>query len=375
MKRLHQGAILAATAFVAWTCRGDPTASLRSGPKSLSINPDVMFIAEGEARGIEVRALDDQLNAVAVPISATSSNTAVATVVFDSGQVSPDAARNTFVVTAVAPGQATVNLSGGGLTDAAVVNVLPLAFGGTISKANPQAGELITIAATSALKFDPAATTVTFGGGNLGLIQRITADSIYVVTPFSDPGPLTIQNVVVTYVTGLTVSLPTATSVTQTGDRWGTGDNDYATAPSLTLPAAVGDSVQMITNFNAISNDPMCGEGTASGSTGPCMIYKFTLAAPTSMLFKADWSTASDTADVDIYVCPDPIVDPLNDCFESGGSGASGRFPEYLRMLAPAPGQPRVPTPFTYPAGVHYLVVELYFGAAPKNVYLTIWNK
>ena len=88
------------------------------------------------------------------------------------------------------------------------------------------------------------------------------------------------------------------------------------------------------------------------GSTGPCMIYHFSLSAPTALTFNVDWS---GDADMDIYVCPD--ADPGN-CFEDGGGGATANHPEE--------------TTATFTAGDHYLFIEIFAGAKPQNVFITI---
>jgi hypothetical protein len=170
--------------------------------------------------------------------------------------------------------------------------------------------------------------------------------------PFGTPGPLTLDGIVVTYVAGLTTSLPTADDFTVTGDLWG-GDDAIGTAPSIAIPATGGTSTFVLTNTTDVDNSASCPEVVLGfGSSGPCMIYRFDLAAPTSLQFTVDWD---GDADVDIYVCPD--ADP-NNCFEDGGDGATAAHPEI--------------TGATFSAGPHYLFIEVYDGAPPKNIYVTI---
>jgi hypothetical protein len=204
-------------------------------------------------------------------------------------------------------------------------------------------------------------------------------DSIVVVAPFgSTPGPLTLTNVSVLYHAGLIQDLPTARRVVVTGDLWPRTDSSYATAPNafaiIPLPA-VGDSVHTITNYDiGLDNPDQCGEAydTTSGSSGPCVIYKFTVPGPDSLnlLFRVDWDT---DADIDAYACRAPNADGSSCNFEGGGSAASGRKPEYLRNLLVS--GVRTPTPFKYPPGDHYFVMELFAGAKPANVYWTIYRK
>lgn len=354
MKRLSIGAIFAGAVLGASACAEDPTASLRGGPRSLSVSPRVLFISENATASLLVIPRDEELNPVALSVTAASANQAVATVEADAARPSPDTSFSAFTVTAVAPGRTTINLTAGSLTGAATVNVLPLAFGGAISKLTPAGGETITINATPVLKFDPATVAVGFGPDAIpGAIQSATADALQVVVPyFSGGGPLTIDGIEVTYVPGLAVTLPSADDVAQTGDFW-TGDEAYTTAPTLTLPAS-GATGEMITTFGA-DNFAMCAETAPNfdfGSTGPCVIYQFTVSATTTLTFTADWDS---DADLDIYACSAP--DPLS-CFEEGFGGATTAQPQTFT--------------FDFPAGTHYFVVENYDGVSTDNIYVTI---
>ena len=213
------------------------------------------------------------------------------------------------------------------------------------------------------------------------LISTFSTESLVVITPFSSPGSLTISDISVSYVQGKTITLPTTVRVTQTGDVWGTGDTSYATAPALTIPA-VNDSVHMVTDLKPGTGDKAtnCAEWGAAGppnfSVGPCVIYKFTVPGPDSLnlLFRVDWP--DDATDIDVYVCHGTLpIDPgaTGTCFESGGTGASGRKPEYLRM--PLVNNVRTPTAFKYPPGTHWFVIELYDVPVPDNIYVTIYRK
>ena len=52
-------------------CQGDPTASLRGGPFLITATPDLMFISEGEERSVIASVEDEQLNPLAVDMTAT----------------------------------------------------------------------------------------------------------------------------------------------------------------------------------------------------------------------------------------------------------------------------------------------------------------
>ena len=124
MKRRYIRMILAGLAFVAWGCRGDPTAQFRSGPASLSLSINFGFLGVGKTGPVLVVAQDAQLNPVPLdPINATSANPAVATVAPDASRQFPDGVTHPFVITGVAAGTTTVTFAGGGVKDSVVVNV------------------------------------------------------------------------------------------------------------------------------------------------------------------------------------------------------------------------------------------------------------
>lgn len=367
MKRLLIGSILAAgaAAAVVSACRGDPTASLRNGLSSIAVDPSLIFISEGDVRAVTATPQDDQLNPVSATVTAASQNSSVASVAENPDAPSVNGTVASFAVTAVAPGATTVDFSAGGVSASTVVNVLPLNFSGAISNATPPGGSEIVIHATDVLKFDPSLVTVRFGGLGLqaddkfavdyayrAMVNVRTPDSISVLVPFGATGKDTIDGIDVSYVANLRASLLTATSVDQTGRYW-TGDDAYTTAPTIPLPAASGDTVSILTDLAGLAsaNSPICGE-YAFGAIGPCAIYKFTLAAATELNFQALWDTNTD---IDFYVCSGP--DPST-CFEDGGGGATGNYPEN--------------TGATFPAGTHYLVLEDWDGPKPTNMLVII---
>jgi hypothetical protein len=360
MKPQHIGAVGTVLAFAALTCKGDPTASLRAGAALLSVTPSQFFIDTGATGALVIIGRDAQLNPVPLGVTVTSSDATIAKVVPDTTRPSVDGSIHAFVISALAPGRAKLSVAGGSLTDSSIVSVLPLAFNGVISKLTPKGGDTVAIRSTTRLKFNPAKDTVTFGGGHSPAVLINTADSVVVLAPFSDPAPLTITGVVVTYVTGLEVTLPSSGTVQQTGDRWA-GDGSWQTAPDITalLPAA-GKSVKLLSGTGP-SNKAVCPEfALGFGSKGPCMMFKFTLAATTTLNFTTDWEGTAAAPDIDIYACADSTVANFGAaCFEDGGGGATASKPQ-------ATGN------YAYAAGTHYFVIETYDGAASKNLYTTI---
>jgi hypothetical protein len=125
MRPLCFGAVLAACAFATSTCKGDPTASLRTGPAFLTVMPSTILVDAGASVPLVVVARDAQFNPIAVDVAATSANSAVATVAPDAERVFPDGATHAFVVEVVgASGDSTyLRFTGGGLRDSTLVAI------------------------------------------------------------------------------------------------------------------------------------------------------------------------------------------------------------------------------------------------------------
>jgi hypothetical protein len=241
--------------------------------------------------------------------------------------------------------------------------VLPQGFGGAFSSATPKGGDTLRIASTNVLKFDTGTVSVSFGALNAIIVKK-SRDSLRVLVPFGATGPATIGGIVVTYVPGLIVSLPSTATVTQTGDFWAPGDTGYASAPSINLPTATGQAVTFVMPAPTIDNDANCGEGTGAGGIGQCTIFKYTANGTDSLTFAANWTPPTDGADnsdIDIYSCGSAGVAA---CFEGGPAGAAG-----------ATGS--TPQSFTIKptAGTHYFVLEAYSGGEDPNVIVTITKR
>jgi hypothetical protein len=338
-------------------CIQDPLADLDASPAAIITSFSTIQLNPGQSATFTASVVDGRNVPLVTPVTFSACDAAVTAV--DDASYDPVPAGTSYraLVTAVSQGPSCVNVSGGGLpTKQVVVNVLPSAFDGTISSLTPAGGSEITIDGTADLSFDPAQVTVTFGGGVAGLLTSVTATQIKVLVPFGPAGPLTITGVDVNYVPGLVVTLSTAATVTQTGDAY-SGDDAFATAPTISVPAAAGAQTFLLTNF-AGSNTTQCSEYFIPApftSAGVCVIYKFVVPAGETrdLTVVADWDSAED---IDIYTCS--VADPANDCFDEGGGGATGAQPEDFG-------------PYTFTAGTWYFVIENYSGGATSNVTVT----
>jgi len=337
--------VLTIVALSAGSCKSDPLSDVDGNPAVVVTDFSYLQMPIGSTNSITASVLDARTNALAVPITFTAC-TADITVVPDPDYNPVPNTSARAIVTANTANGSCVRVAGGGIEDTVQVAVLPESFGGAFSSATPKGGDTLTISSTATLKFDPDSVTVTFGA-LAGDVVAATVDQVKVLVPFGATGAPEISGITVTYVPGLHVTLTASNTVTQTGDFW-TGDDAYATAPTINLPAAGGTSL-MITNFPATDNTAICGE-----ASGPCGIYKYVVAGTDSveLTFTVDWDS---DADVDTYSCSGPSAAT---CFEDGGAGATAVQPQAFTFSA-APG-------------THYFLIENFDHVPTANLRVTI---
>jgi len=349
MKRLRIVRVLSGAAFAALACRGDPTASLRGGAKSIDLSSNIMFIDSGSAKPLQVVVRDEQLNPLAADVTVSSAAPTIAAVASDTLTPTANGVIHNYVVKGIIPGPTKIVVQSGGVSDSTRVFTLPIRFGGGISSLTPVGGDTVVFTATTQFKFTETSGASFFGGHAATVISQ-TAESLTVLTPFSLAGAPTLSGINVTYVPGLTLSLPLHLSVTQTGDMYGETDSGYTTAPTLALPTQTDSSTKYQTDMVVDSNQANCSEGS-----GFCAIFKYVANGTDSLEFKVDWE---GSADIDIYSCDNTGV---AGCFEDSGNGASSNQPEKFSFLPPA--------------GTHYLVLEVFAPPKPANLYITITKK
>jgi hypothetical protein len=357
MKLQHIGAVLAGAAFAAMACRGDPTGSLRGGAKFVDVSATIMFIDAGGGKPVSVVVRDEQQNPLAATVTTATLNAGVATVVEDTTIPSPNGSEHNYIITGVAPGATKVVFSSSGLADTVAVSVLPLSFAGAVSPSAPRGGDTVVVRSTAVLKFDTTVTDIAWGA-QAGVLLARTRDSLVYLMPFGVTGHDSVRSADVTYVPGLRATLPLATQIVTTGDRWAPGDTGYASAPTIALPTASGQTVSYLMPVPAVSNDANCAEGIGGGATGKCIIFKYVANGTDSLQFTANWTPAtdaSDNSDIDVYTCDNT---GLAGCFEANGYSAGGSTPEQFSWKPSA--------------GVHYFVIEQYSAGEDPNIVLTI---
>jgi hypothetical protein len=349
---------LAAAALVSGSCIEDPLSNLDGTPAALRVSHTALQINQGSSVTITATVVDGRSSPLAVPIAVTACDANVSVTAASPEPVPATQTRE--VVLGVLPAASCINVSGAGFTQQVPVIILPTSFGGAITATgNVQGGDTISIASTVTLKFDTALVSVTFGlsPSAVGTIISKTPDLLRVLVPFGASGTVTIAGINVTYVTGLRATLTATGQVVQVGNQWAAASS-WQTAPDISsmLPAGPGNA-RMIVGSGA-GNVAVCPE-ESFGSLGPCMMFKFTVAATTTLNFNVDWEGTATAPDVDVYVCADTVVANLaNDCFVDGGSGATAAKPQTTGNDA-------------YAAGTYWLVVEVFDGTL-RNSFVTI---
>ena len=318
---------LAGAALVSGSCVEDPLSNLDGAPAAIVTSHSALQLTQG-GDGIAVTAtvVDGRSVPLAVPITFAACDAAV-TVTADAAYEPVPATSARDIVRGTAPALSCVNISGGGLTKQVPVVVLPTAFNGTASGTTLQTGQTLTFTASTSLRFNPATADVDFGEGYRGTVTNRTATSLSVIVPIpngTQPHTLTIENVDVTYVPGLSVNLPTSQTFTITNPN---RPND-APLPAVT---ATVPSDTIYDGFNAGEVDNF---------------YTVTVAAPTTITVTLDWPGAD--ADVDVFFCNAACT-----ALVGGAGGATAANPETYTL--------------TLPAGTFNLVVENFVttGATP----------
>jgi len=189
-----------------------------------------------------------------------------------------------FVVTAVGAGQVTITATSGTVSGTANLIAFPTAFTGAVSTAASGLGwDVVTIAATANVKFDPAATTATIAGVE-AFVHSVTADQLQLVSSIPDAvasGTLVISNMVFLGefpVSSLTATTPVNVAAIQ---NYLNEDYDLAAAPELSAGPY-----------------PLKIYGVVS-SANPDVIGKFSPAADLSLSSSVYW--ADHDADVDVF--------------------------------------------------------------------------
>lgn len=352
------GVLVIAAAASVGGCKSDPLSGTDGSTTAVSADFKYLQMPIGSTQRVTASALDARATPLEIPVTFTAC-TGDITVTPDTSYHPIPAVSSRAVVHALTANPSCVVASAGGVSDTVQVAVLPQGFGGAFSSATPKGGDTLTINSTTLLKFDTATVAVSFATGGNAIVVSKTLNAVKVLVPFGAAGTATISGIAVTYVPGLVVSLTSTASITQTGDFWAPGDTGYASAPSINLPTATGQSTTFLSLIASINNDANCAEGTGAGGLGSCTIFKYVANGTDSLEFTTNWTPATvatpttDVSDIDTYSCGSAGVSA---CFEAGDAHAS--TPEKFS--------------FKPSLGTHYFVLENYAPGEDPNVVVTI---
>ena len=245
----------------------------------------------------------------------------------------------TNVVVTYLPGQ-LFTLTTTGTATTPTVAAIP----STVSDATPNINDSVTVTLSAPYKFITG-STITFGG-KPAIIVSISADSSTArFIPY--PGAAGATSLILAGLGPQPLpALPTSATLTMATELPGT--DALATSPFIPVPSVSGQTVTIV-DAGPFATGPAICSGTLGG---PCRIYRFTVAAPTTLTFTATWQ---GTTDLGIYFSTTGTNVVVTTGCDSKGAAAAG--------------QPETCTG-TFAAGTYYLVNDSFapFYAAPNNV-------
>jgi hypothetical protein len=302
MKRHFFGAVgaLAVVALLAG-CNSDPTSSLRGGVDRVVISRTYVELDVGQTLRINAKSYDEQGNVLTVLPEVSVSDAAIATVTVDTVTSGDPLPQTDFVIEAVAPGSVEITATAGGVSsEPTEVIAFPTAFAGTVSVAASGLGwDIITVAATANVKFDPDETLATINEVP-AFIHSITADEIQLVS--SDPAAVTggtLRLFDLVFLGEFAADLDASTSVDVAAfQNYLDEDYDLAAAPDLTAGPF-----------------PLVIYGIVSEAK-PDVIGKFAPAADLTMSSSVYW--LDEDTDIDVFYTD--AGDGFIDCLGCGGS-------------------------------------------------------
>jgi len=218
-------------------CATDPTQDLRGGVVTVLVSRTFVDLNVGQVLRMSAKALDAQGNVIPILPTIASSDESVVSFIIDDTTSGDPLPQTDFQITAASPGSAEITATAGGVTsDPTLVLSFPTAFNGNVTTAASGHGwDVVTLTATSAIKFDPDNTTATIAGAE-AYIHSITADELQLVhstTGAVANGTVEVANLVFLDVYDI-ASLEASTTVNVAAFTPGYMTADMATAPDIT---------------------------------------------------------------------------------------------------------------------------------------------
>jgi hypothetical protein len=306
-------------------CATDPTKDLRGGVVTVLVSRTYVDLNVGQVLRMNAKALDAQGNVLPILPTISTSDAAIVSVTIDDTTSGDPLPETDFQIAAVSPGSVEITATAGGVTSTPTTVVsYPLVFDGTVAVDQTGLQDVITISATAAVTFDPAATTVTVNDIPVGVIS-LDANSIVVAV--TNTGALTGGTVTLNNLVFLgSIDLATLDASTLVDTRASPMTTDFASAPNWTAGPF-----------------PMTVYVYIDG-TDPDVHAMFLPAADLALTVDADWET---DADVDLL------------WLNSGGSVVSCGSPSGCTGAHPEQSV------YTVAAGAtRYLDINLYDGVA-----------
>jgi hypothetical protein len=295
MKRSMCGIVVLAAATGLWSCNGDPTGDFVETGVEIVPDPSSVFIDQGASKFVLVEATDQQGNQLAADFQAQNVGAGI-TVEKDTtflqttiGTHLETSAR--FIVTGVGPGSTSFDVVGAGATAAVAVRVVPTSFAATFSNAAPAANEPVTITLPAGYRFIAGASVATDQGP--GVVQSFSADStaLTVLLAPGSTGPVSLDSVQATFLPGVTLAgVPTDATVTVGAVVPQAGTGAPGTAPAVTIQAVGGSTVF----FDGGTYDYPAPILAGAFGNFPARLYKFTVAAPTTLTVTLNWPSPED---------------------------------------------------------------------------------
>ena len=223
MNRLCHGTVVLVACVTALSC-GDPTGDLRGDPDRLSADPSSLFIDQGVTEAVTVRALDQQGNELAAPVTNIAVNpaglvdvTIDPTFLVGTDTTAPGAipsTRTRLSVTGLNRAAGTVTVTAAGLTLDIPVRVLPVAteFDATFSNQLPVFTENVTVTAPAGFSFTDS-STVSFPGAPTPIVIGNTGSTLTFLPGPNTSGKATITNIVPAYAPALSLDFTTVDTI------------------------------------------------------------------------------------------------------------------------------------------------------------------
>lgn len=314
-------------------CAEDPLGDLDASPAAIVADASVLALPTGESQAVTASVVDGRLTPLKVSVTFTACDANVT--------VQPDASYDPVprtsaraIVTGVSADVSCVVLAGGGLSDTIPAAVLPLLFNGTLNPTSPQVGQVLTVTAAAPIAF--GAADIDFGDGIRGEISSQNATTLTVIVPQPDadqPSPIVFEDLNVTGIAGLQVSL--ATAPLNIVNPYEPNDLPGTTPFTVPIPGVFHDGFKSSTCTNGVGD--FCDN-----------FYTVTLTGTTTFTATLEWDTE---ADLDILWCNADC-----DAFVGNFAGATGANPEVSQV--------------TLNAGTYHLWINAFDNAGePAHIY------